>query len=117
LVSVLRSSVAASETPLDTREFESVHARGISDSGQSVGEGQVATRDGTETRGLLWERQEDGVWLLQDLNDLVTLPHRDDRIGTAKRVNDCGDIIAGAVVNRQSGAVVLVPTWSPCSVD
>jgi hypothetical protein len=36
-----------------------------------------------------------------DLNDLVTLPHRDDRIGAAKRVNDCGDIIASARVSRR----------------
>ena len=117
LVSVLQTGVAASETPLDTRDFVDTHARGISDSGQIIGEGGVATRDGTDTRGLLWERQEDGVWLLHDLNDLVALPHRDDRIGTARRVNDCGDIIADAVVNRQSSAVVLVPEWSPCNVD
>lgn len=52
-----------------------------------------------------------------DLNDLVTLPHRDDRIGAAKRVNDCGDIIASARVSRQNGAVALVPVWSPCAVD
>ena len=103
--------------PLETLEFSDAHARGISNSGQIVGEGSVATRDETEKRGLLWERQEDGAWLLQELSDLVVLPHRDDRIGAAKAVNDCGDIIANAVVNRQNEAVVLVPTWSPCGVN